>query len=166
MMRRTLIAVALAALLPAAALAQGADISFDGLRQDTSAPVEVTADSLQVSQADGAATFQGNVLVVQGDLRMTAGAVRVIYATETSAEGGRISELRATGGVTFVTPNEAAEAQEAVYDIGSGELVMTGDVLLTQGPTALAAESMTVDLRSGTGLLEGRVRTVFRPAGD
>jgi lipopolysaccharide export system protein LptA len=154
--------IAVACLVPLMALAQGANVTFGGLRQDTSLPVEVTADSLQINQADGAATFEGNVLVSQGDIRMSAGEVRVVYAEE----AGRISELRAIGGVTFVSGSDAAEAEEAVYDIDSGRLVMSGDVLLTQGPTALSAQRMVVDLRSGTGALEGGVRTVFQPGGN
>ena len=161
-MRIALAALSLCLCLPFAAAAQGTDISFGGLRQDTSLPVEVTADSLQVDQANGAATFSGNVLVAQGEMRLSAGQVLVIYAQE----AGRIAELKASGGMTFVTPNEAAEAAEAVYDLGAGQLVLTGDVILTQGPTALSANRMTVDLRSGTGQLDGRVRTVFQPSGN
>lgn len=161
-MRAVLTALAFLLFSPLGALAQGADISLGGLRQDTSLPVEVTSDSLQVDQSNGNAVFDGNVLVAQGDMRMSAGRVQVIYGETV----GRIQELRATGGVTFVTPAEAAEAQQAVYDLPSGQLVMTGDVVLTQGQTALAANRMTVDLTTGTGKLDGRVRTVFQPGGN
>lgn len=154
--------LALALIWPLAAFAQGTDISFGGMKQDTSLPVEVTADSLQVDQANGGATFDGNVLVTQGQMRLSAGKVDVVYA----ADAGRIAELRASGGVTFATPNEAAEAKTAAYDISSGQLVLTGDVILTQGLTALSANRMTVDLKSGTGQMEGRVRTVFQPGGN
>ena len=141
----------------APAFAQG-QIDFGGLAQDTSAPVEVTADALDVDQTDGSAVFEGNVLVTQGELRMTAQRIQVNYATE---GGGRIETLNATGGVTFVNGAEAAEAQQAVYNIESGEVVMTGDVLLTQGQTALAGNTLTIDLDTGTGRMEGRVRTIF-----
>lgn len=161
-MRAAPILLALALIWPLAAHAQGTDITFGGLKQDTSLPVEVTADSLQVDQANGAATFDGNVLIAQGDMRLSAGRVLVVYAQT----AGRIAELRATEGVTFVTPGEAAEAQQAVYDISSGQLVLTGDVILTQGPTVLSAGRMTVDLTSGTGQMDGRVRTVFQPGGN
>ena len=39
---------------------------------------------------------------------------------------------------------------------------MTGDVILTQGPNALSGERLIVDLTSGTGRMEGRVRTIFQ----
>jgi lipopolysaccharide export system protein LptA len=43
---------------------------------------------------------------------------------------------------------------------------MTGDVVLTQGQSALSSERLVIDLATGTGRLDGRVRTVFRPAGS
>jgi lipopolysaccharide export system protein LptA len=43
-------------------------------------PVEVTADNLTIDQATGEAVFSGNVIVHQGDLRMAAGQVRVLYS--------------------------------------------------------------------------------------
>lgn len=151
--------LALALLLPAAALAQGTEIAFGGLRQDTTLPVQITADRLAVNQADGEATFSGNVLVVQGDLRLSAGEIRVEYAQDQKA----IERLHATGGVTIVNATDAAEAREAVYSIDSGAVVMTGDVLLTQGQNAISGQTLRLDLKAGTGVMEGRVTTVFTP---
>lgn len=144
---------------PAAALAQAAQIDFGGMAQDTSAPVSVDADQLSVDQATGQATFTGNVRVEQGDLRLVADQVRVEYG----ASEGEIRALHANGNVTLASPDMAAEAQDAAYTIASGIIEMTGDVLLTQGPNTIAGERLTIDAASGTGRMEGRVRTVFQP---
>lgn len=157
----TLIAAALVAVLPLAGLAQQTGVAFGGLRQDTSQPVEVKADALSVDQADGTAVFTGNVVVAQGEMRLSAGEVRVHYGTGEDG-GNRIDRLEATGGVTLVSGADAAEAQEAVYTIDSGVIVMTGDVLLTQGPNTMRAQKLTVDLTAGRGVLEGGVRTIFQ----
>lgn len=141
------------------AAAQGMAIGFGGLRQDTAAPIEVTSDSLTVDQATGRAVFDGNVLVVQGALRMTAARVEVSYAEA----GQGIQRMQATGGVTLVTAAEAAESREAVYEVTTGALVMSGAVLLTQGQATIAGERLVADLRAGTGQMEGRVKTVFQP---
>jgi lipopolysaccharide export system protein LptA len=74
--------------------------------------------------------------------------------------------MEATRGVTLVSGSEAAEAQRADYDIEAGQVVMTGNVLLTQGPSALTAERMVVNLSDGTAQLTGRVRTVLQQAPD
>lgn len=157
--RALLLACALAA--PLAAGAQQAPVSFGGLRQDTTLPVEVTADSLTVSQSDGTAVFAGNVLVKQGDLRMAAAEVTVEYG----ADRQRIARLFARGGVTLAGTRDAAEAREAVYTIDSGRVEMTGDVVLTQGDSAISGQALVLDLRAGTGTMQGRVTTVFTPGG-
>lgn len=150
-------------LTAAPALAQQAAIDFGGLTQDTSLPVEVAADNLEISQTDGTAVFTGNVLVTQGEMKLSADRIQVVYATEGE---GRIRTLNAGGGVTLVNGAEAAEAAEAVYDIDAGNVVMTGDVLLTQGQTALSGNRLVIDLTSGTGRMEGRVRTIFETSGQ
>lgn len=147
-------------LLPALAAAQ-TNISLGGISADPSAPVEITADTLAVDQDSGQATFDGNVVIGQGELRIAAGSVQVVYDSAT----GDISRLLATGGVTFVTATEAAEATSADYDLVGGTLTLTGDVLLTQGASALSADSMVVNLSTGAALMEGRVSTTFQQDG-
>jgi lipopolysaccharide export system protein LptA len=142
-------------------MAQQADVRFGGLRQDTSLPVEVTSDSLSVDQASGSAVFTGNVVASQGDMRLAAGLIRVEY----TADGKGIDRLVASDGVTLVSATDAAEAAEAVYTIADGTVVMTGNVLLTQGNAAISGEALTVNLKDGTGQMTGRVKTVFTPGG-
>lgn len=142
------------------AVAQGTDVAFGGLRADTTLPVEVNADSLSISQADGEAVFTGNVLVTQGEMRLTAAEIKVEY----NADRSGIARLFASGKVLLVNANDAAEADQATYTIDTGEVVMTGNVLLTQGQAAMAAEKLVIDLKSGTGKMEGRVTTTFVPA--
>lgn len=154
------IALCLVLASPAAlAQTQGATVAFGSMKGDPTLPVEVTADQLQVNQADGTAVFSGNVTVIQGAMRLTAPLVKVNYAEDRSA----IERLDASGGVTLVNGGEAAESREAVYTIDSGEVVMTGDVLLTQGTSALSGNVLTVDLNTGHGVMQGRVQTVFTP---
>lgn len=145
------------ALACGAALAQ--EVAFPGLRTDTGAQVEVTADSLSVHQADGAAVFTGNVLIVQGPMRLKADRVEVEYGADRS----KIAKLHASGGVTLVSGKDAAEAREAVYEVAAGAVELTGDVLLTQGQNVLSGQHMTIDLKTGTGRMDGRVRTILQP---
>ncbi len=156
------IAVVLALVLcPAAVLAQGAQIAFGDVTQDTSQPVEVTADNLAVDQNDGTAVFTGNVLIGQGKMRLSAPRVQVYY----DQDGNRIERMVASGGVTLVSGDDAAEAQNADYKIDTGMIHMQGDVLLVQKKSAITAERMTVDTKAGTARMEGRVKTVLQ-SGD
>ena len=162
MVRPRSYAILLCAFLPMAAWAQQAEVAFGGLRQDTTLPVEVKADSLAINQADGTATFTGNVLVGQGEMRLAARTVRVEYA-----EGGKaIARLHATGDVTLASATDAAEADAAIYTVETGTVVMTGNVLLTQGQSAISGEKLLIDLKAGTGRMEGGVSTIFVPGGN
>lgn len=159
MFKRILFLMAMACAAPVAAQT---NINLGGISADPSAPVEVAADNLTVDQDTGTATFTGNVKIGQGDLRLSAGRVEVVYGADT----GEIARLMASGGVTFATATEAAEAQTADYDIAGGTLTLNGNVLLTQGGSAIAAEQMTVNLTTGNAQMSGRVRTVFQQGGN
>lgn len=148
----------LSALLVATPLVAQTNINLGGITTDPSAPVEVAADSLSVDQDTGTAIFEGNVVIGQGELRISAGRAQVVY----DSASGDIASFEASGGVTFATSTEAAEAQSASYDLVNGQLVMTGEVLLTQGASALSADRMIIDVESGNAQMEGRVRTVFQ----
>ncbi|MGH1330155.1 MAG: LptA/OstA family protein [Paracoccaceae bacterium] len=164
---KMLIACVFALLIAAQeAPAQGAQIAFGGLTQDTSLPVEIEADQLSVDQATGIATFTGNVLIGQGEMRLSAGKVIVEYAAASADEAGKIARLLASGGVTMVNGGEAAEAQNAEYTIDSGKIIMTGNVILTQGQSALSAGRLIVDLKSGTGVMDGRVKSILKTGGN
>lgn len=143
-------------------LAQGASVAFGTIRQDTNQPVEVTADNLSVDQETGTAIFAGNVMIGQGDLRLSAARVLVVYRDQNKG----IARLEATGGVTLVSGPDAAESERADYNIDTGTIVMTGNVLLAQGPSALSADKMSVRLSDGTAQMSGRVRTILQTGGD
>ena len=158
---RRLLAI-LAVLLPGLALAQ-AEVPFGGLEHDASLPVEITSDRLELDQAAGTAVFTGQVKVGQGTLRLAADRVEVFYDAESTEPTGKVQRMVATGNVTLANGTEAAEADQAVYEVATGTIAMDGNVLLTQGQNALSSQRLDIDLNKGTGRLEGRVQTIFVP---
>lgn len=156
---RRLIALVAFVVTPQISLAQAASTAFGNGNQDTSQPVEVTADNLSIDQDGGTALYTGNVVVGQGDMRLAAPKVLVIF----NEAQNEIVSFEATGGVTLVSGDDAAEAQRAKYFVADGNIVMTGNVLLSQGANAAAAEQMTVNLESGSAELSGRVKTILTP---
>lgn len=150
--------LALVVAMPLMTQAQGTAVTFGTMQGDPDAPIEVSADRLAVTEADDTAVFTGNVVIGQNEMRLSAAEVTVVYKEDNSG----IARLIATGGVTLVSGEEAAEAKQADYDVDAGVIVMTGDVLLTQGRNALTSDKMTVNLEDGTALMDGRVRTVLQ----
>lgn len=150
------------ACLPIGAAAQGARVAFGDTAQDRTQPVEVTSDSLNVSQTDNTAVFEGDVVIAQGAMRLAAPRVLVVYLADQSG----IERLQATGGVTLVSGEDAAEAARADYNITTGMIELRGDVLLVQGDSAITGDKMVVDTGAGTARVTGRVKTVLQPGGD
>lgn len=159
---RLLLTALFAAFISTGAVAQGANVAFGTISQDTSLPVEVSSDELSVDQQTGIAVFSGNVVIGQGDMRLSAARVEVVYRA--TADG--IAKMEATGGVTLVSGKDAAEAQRADYSIDEGTIVMSGNVLLAQGPSAISADTMTIRLRDGTARMSGNVRSRLSTGGE
>lgn len=147
-------------LLPAAAQAAGTDVAFAGLKTDPTLPVQVSADQLSVNQNDGSAIFKGNVVVTQGQMKLEAATVQVEYA----ADKKTIARLLADGGVKLAAGTDAASAKTAEYAPETGDLLLTGDVILTQGSSAISGQKLTISLKTGLGTMDGRVTTTFTPA--
>lgn len=145
------------------ALAQETGLAFEGLRAGAGDPVEITADQLEVAQSASTAEFTGNVLVIQGGLRLSSDRLTVEYV---QGDNTKIDRLIAEGHVLLSTPAEAAEATRAVYVLTSQELEMTGNVVLTQAGNVMSGEKLVVNIADGTGRMDGRVRTILQPAGN
>jgi len=139
--------------------AQSGGISLGGGKHDTSLPVEITADTLSVDQSSNSASFSGNAKVGQGELRLGADQISVRY----DQTGGQISSVTAKGNVVFTNGIDMAEAAQAVYDVASGGLIMTGNVLLVQGATAISGDRMDLNILANTAKVTGNVKTVLTP---
>lgn len=163
--RTWVLAVAVGTALAGDAGAQTDGTATGGFRNDDpEAPVEVTAERLDLARAEGTALFTGNVVAVQGDMRLTAEWVLVEYLLNPDGTlGDDIDRITARENVLLVTPEEAAEGDEAVYTLRTNEVVMTGDVILTQGGNTVAGDRLVVDMETGIGEVQGRVRTVLQP---
>ncbi|MFV1439897.1 MULTISPECIES: LptA/OstA family protein [unclassified Phaeobacter] len=153
------------ALFSTGGAAQSASIAFGSIKADPSQPVEVTAETLDVNQADGSARFVGDVVIVQGVMRLSADNVLVIYKQDETGKTG-VERLEATGNVILVNGPDAAEAERAEYTIDSGTVVMTGNVLLSQSTGTLTSNRLVVNLTTGTASLSGRVKTILNGGGD
>ena len=149
-------------------------------RHDTSLPIEITADSLEVVQDRRIATFAGNVDAVQGELVLSADQLRVHYGDDADAPAappgmGSIRRIEAEGNVFLSSPRETAQGDAGVYDVASNRLTMEGAVVLTQDENVIRGQRLEIDLVSGRsqmfaavpstegGTAPQRVRALFTP---
>ncbi|MDJ0859446.1 MAG: LptA/OstA family protein [Dinoroseobacter sp.] len=146
-----------------AAFAQGTEVSLATPETSSDEEVEVTSDTLNVNRETGEAVFVGSVVVTQGELRLLADEVVVLYEEATDTRPGRVAEVNAEGNVFFTSGLDTAESQSATYMPVTRELRMSGDVFLKQGQFVVAGDALVLNLETGRGQMEGRVRTVLQP---
>lgn len=158
-----ILAVGLALLLTAPVQAQNAIVPFSGIKHDNTLPVELAADELSIDQARATATFTGNVIVAQGELKISAESMVVHYQPQEGDSTGTIESIEAAGNVILTNGAESAQGGMAVYEVATGIVTMTEQVILTQGSNALSGSSLRIDLVNGTAMVAGRVQTIFQP---
>jgi lipopolysaccharide export system protein LptA len=161
-------------------VAAPAAVRAQALQHDTSLPIEITADQLEVAQQERVATFTGNVDAVQGELVLSADQLRVFYYGDGQDErpagtSGSIRRIEAEGNVFLSSPRETAQGKVGVYDVASNQLTLEGAVVLTQDDNVVRGERLEMDLVSGRSRMlaavaasEGaepaqRVRAIFTP---
>jgi lipopolysaccharide export system protein LptA len=138
-------------------------------------PIDIGADDLDVNETTHIQTWTGNVEALQGTNRLRADKVLVYYSRGNSAPAtgaapnaavGDIEKLEAVGNVYFVSPTQVVRGDKAVYTRADDTLVVTGEVVLTQGQNVLKGSRLVVNIGAGHATMDkgpGRVRGVFYP---
>ena len=119
---------------------------------DSNQPVNYAADRIELQDRQNRVVLSGDVVITQGDLRLTAGRTTVAF---TDAGSLRIQRIDATGGVTVNRGNEAARGAAGVYDFNRRVIVLSGGVSLRRGGDTLNGGRLTIDLNSGLSSVDG-----------
>jgi len=142
------------------------------LDHDSSQPIEISADSLEVAQEEQLATFAGNVDAVQGDLVLSADKLLVYYEGENSSigisagGGSSIRRIDAEGHVIIASPEETAEGDYGTYDVLAKLVTLEGQVVLTRGANVVRGERLEMDLVSGKSRMVGGTETSIAKEGE
>jgi lipopolysaccharide export system protein LptA len=149
MLRKSLILFAAGAGLGLILLSPfGGDADAQVLRgHNTSAPVDFSADRIEVQDRADRVVVSGNVQVVQAGLTMTAQRLTVAYH---DANGIEIDRLDASGGVTVTRGDERASGSVAIYDLNRKLITLIGNVQLSQG-----GKRLVIDLATGRSTVDG-----------
>ncbi len=118
-----MLAASLLAALPAAR-AQVPGIGLD--QQGGGAPIEITArNGIEWDRARSRYIASGDARAARGDTSVTADRL-IAYYRERPGQSTQIYRYEAVGNVRIATATQNAVADQAVYDIDSGVMVMTG----------------------------------------
>lgn len=98
--------------------------------------VEITATgSLEWQRGEKAYVAKGNVIVTKEDMRLSCDTLTAFYAAEKSATG--ITSLTAQGHVHFTAQGHEAFGDQAVYDLKTETITLTGQDLRLLTPAEI-----------------------------
>ena len=152
-------------------------------------PISIDADKLIYYDKEHKAVYSGNVVVIQGDTKMTCSAMSVFLdhaptqgasapskeaaPQSTNGQSGAtadagVKHLDAAGPVTVVSKTQVATGDSGSYDKAEGKVRLIGHVTLSDGQNVTKGDKLTYDLKSGqatvdTSAKSGRVHGQFVP---
>lgn len=133
---------------------------------DTEAPVEVTADRLEASDATKTLVFIGHAVARQGDIEIAAERLTVHY----SSQSNDVERVVAEQDVRIVQAGREATGDKAVFYRDLGKIVLTGRPQVKEGENWVAGDSITLSLKDKSSIVEGgqtgRVKAVFQPRAE
>ena len=122
---------------------------------NSKAPIDITANTAEVQAAKCLAIWRGSAEALQAKARLRADTISVYSRPKgTSASGqpdcGPTDRIVAEGHVFYVTADQSARANHAVYSAGDDEIVMTGDVVVVQGQNVSSGNKLTIKVSTAT----------------
>jgi len=148
-----ILASSLLAVAATTALAQQKQGSVSALKgHDSNAPVDVTADRIEVQDRADRAMFTGNVHVKQAELSLDTERLTVAYS---NANGVQIQRLDAAGGVVVRSPSETAKGDFGIYDLDRKLITLIGAVQLNRGANQVNGSRLVIDLDTGRAVIDG-----------
>jgi len=145
---------------------------------DAKSPISIEADRLEYFEKEGRAVYNGHVVVVQGDTRLTCSRLAIFMEKsapakpkEASAPAGAdassgLKHMDCAGPVKVTSKTQTATAENGSYDKTRNEVVLSGHVVLTDGRNVTKGDRLVYDLNSGQAVVQGggsRVQGLFLP---
>jgi len=183
-MRRPAAPLAFGLLLGACALG-GAGAAVAQLSPQSGAPVDITADQLDVQNQKCMAVYTGDAEALQDTSRLRANTITIynkILPPRSGAQNasgqpgsqncGTLDRMEADGQVYYVTPSQVVKGDHAVYNADDKTIIVTGDVVVAQGKNVTAGTKLVINTDTGVATMasnvtgrgkSGRVRTVVYP---
>jgi lipopolysaccharide export system protein LptA len=151
---------------------------------NSKAPIDVTADSVETHTSDCVAIYTGSAEALQDTARLRAdtliahlevkkGKPRTSPTGDAAGDCGAMTSLEAKGRVYYASPDgRRVHGDYGVYDAASKTITITGDVTAVQGENVMRGTKMVYNQETGEGHVEGagkgpgaknRPRGVFYP---
>lgn len=179
-------ACAVGLVLAAAAFAAEAQ----GIAPQSSGPMDISADNGTFVNSACESTWSGSAEVLQGTSRLRANTIRAFFKKKPGGDDaprgggaaaaglpggpqsncGATERIEAEGDVFYVTPDQNARGDRAIYTAENDQIVMTGNVIVVQGKNVIHGDRLTIHVATREAQMEShaqgrgtpnRVRGVF-----
>lgn len=144
-------------------------LAAQALPEDRQQPVNLVADRAEMNQQTGVATYEGNVIVTQGTLRLTGDKV-IVYTQD-----GELQRMESFGKPTTFKQKPAADKEEILgeslkleYEAKTGIVTATGKAKITQVKDTFTGDRIEYDVnkdlvKARGGESTGRVQIILQP---
>ncbi len=133
-------------------------------KTDPTAPIDVEAGRLDVDDRAKQALFKSDVRAVQGDFVVRTSELRAYYTgaaglAEEDTAGDKkapaeITRIEARGAVIVTSKNgQNATGDWADFNVKENQIVLGGDVILTQGKNVVRGSKLTIDMLTGESVI-------------
>jgi lipopolysaccharide export system protein LptA len=149
-------------------------------------PITITSDNLEYQYNDGIVVYRGDVLAVQGELKVRSNELRITLVRDDDANGkkgagakaatdldstdaSKLKSVVATGSVRIDQGARWAVGGKATFEQSNRTLVLTENPVLHDGPNEVIGERVIVFLDEDRSVVEGgrkRVKAVLFPGKD
>ena len=135
-------------------------------------PISIDADKLVYYDKEHKAIYTGNVVVIQGDTKMTC-TTMTVYLDHAPAQGAKpatdapagpaadagVKRLEAKGPVTVISKTQVATGDNGAYDKAEGKVFLIGHVTLSDGQNVTKGDKLTYDLKTGEATVDTSAKT-------
>ena len=166
--------------------AKGDQQTFFGFGSGTKSkePITITSDTLEYEYKDGVIVYRGDVLAVQGEVKIKSNELRITLAKSDDgkkkngenavgalddASASKLQSVVATGSVRIDQGTRWAVGGKATFDQSNRTLVLTENPVMHDGPNEVAGDRVVVYLDENRSVVEGgrkRVKAVLFPGKD
>lgn len=160
-MKRTAIAALALGLAAGPAAAQ--------LNQNSDAPLDITADALEVVNNQCLSIWSGSAEALQDRARLRADVLKTYSKKGAAKPGGQsapcgaLERIEAIGNVYYVTPQQKVRGDAATYEMSTDKIVVTGDVVAVSGQNVIRGDRLVINAATGDAQMESAAKGRGKP---
>lgn len=118
----------------------------------------VTSEKLTYDSLKQYALFEENVVVEDPQMNLKADKLTLFFD-----ETGAAKSIRAEGNVTVAQDDIRSTSQQALYDIPSGRVILSGEPVVHKGEDTLTGRNITFWRNENKMIVDGRAKLVISP---